>query len=86
MITPTTWGQAIRKARKQQGLTQEQFAGLLGTGVRFVSDLERGKPTAQLGKALAAAQLLGLEPVLVPRNRAAAVEKVLFEQGKHGGD
>jgi y4mF family transcriptional regulator len=77
MITPETWGQAIRRARKRQGLTQEQFAGLLGTGTRFVSDLERGKTTIQLGKALAAAQLLGLEPTLVPRSALAAVEDIL---------
>ena len=31
-----------------------------GTGVRFIVDLEAGKETCQLGKALLVAQMLGL--------------------------
>lgn len=54
------FGQAIRRARKSQRLTLEQLSGLSGLGVRFLSELERGKPTAQLGKAMEVAMLLGL--------------------------
>jgi y4mF family transcriptional regulator len=54
------FGRAIAEARKALGLTQRDLALAIGTGERFVVDLERGKPTAQLGKALAAARAVGL--------------------------
>lgn len=60
MTTPMEFGTAIRTARKAQGLRQDQLAGAAGVGVRFVVDLEAGKPTAHLGKALAVAAALGL--------------------------
>ena len=55
-----TLGAAIRKARKAHHLTQSQLAGLAGTGVRLVSELERGKPGAELGKVLDVLAVLGL--------------------------
>lgn len=54
------FGHAIRVARKAQGLRQDQLAGAAGVGVRFIVDLEAGKPSAQLGKALQVAAALGL--------------------------
>ena len=53
-------GRVLRARRKELGLTQAELAGLSGVGTRFVSDLERGKPTAHLGLALVIAQNLGL--------------------------
>jgi HTH-type transcriptional regulator/antitoxin HipB len=44
--------QAIRERRKELGLTQADAAGLVGVGVRFLSELERGKPTLEVGKVL----------------------------------
>ena len=52
-------GQFIRQTRRAQGLRQDQLAGAAGVGVRFLVELERGKPTAQLGKALAVLEALG---------------------------
>ncbi len=52
--------QIIKNERKEQGLTQDDLAGLSGTGRRFISDLESGKPTVQLGKVLLVLQALGL--------------------------
>lgn len=60
-------GYIVREARKQQGATQAEFAALCGVGVRFVSDLENGKTTAELGKVLSVIQCLGLELSLQPR-------------------
>lgn len=62
--TAADFGAAVRRARQSQDLTLEQLSGLSGLGVRFLSELERGKPTAQLGKALEVANLLGLRLVL----------------------
>lgn len=53
-------GLLIRAERKAQGLTQEQLAGLTGVGVRFVRELEAGKATCQIGRALQVAASLGL--------------------------
>lgn len=45
-------GKIIRDTRKEQGLTQEELAGISGTGRRFISDLENGKNSIQTGKLL----------------------------------
>lgn len=60
-MTAKELGSAIQKARKSQGLTQSQLAMACGTGVRFIVELEAGKETCQLGKALMVAQMTGLE-------------------------
>lgn len=59
-MTPEQLGTAIKEARRRQGLRQDQLAAAANVGVRFVIDLEAGKPTAQLGKALDVLQALGL--------------------------
>jgi len=65
--TPGALGKTVRARRKQQGATQAEFASLCGVGVRFMSDLENGKPTIELGKVLKVLQCLGLELSLHPR-------------------
>jgi y4mF family transcriptional regulator len=50
--TPQQWGEAIRAARKQLTLTQPQLALAAGVGVRFVVELEAGKPTVRLAQVL----------------------------------
>ena len=45
-------GKLIRYIRKQQVVTQEELAGISGTGRRFISDVENGKNTTQTGKLL----------------------------------
>lgn len=54
------FGAAVAQARKALGLTQRDLALAIGTGERFIVELEAGKRTAQLGKALAAAHGVGL--------------------------
>ena len=56
----TQFGSAVSTARKALGLTQRELALAINSGERFIVDLEAGKPTAQLGKALAAAKAVGL--------------------------
>ncbi|MBQ9003468.1 MAG: helix-turn-helix transcriptional regulator [Eggerthellaceae bacterium] len=46
------FGEAIRRFRKLRGLTQQQLADLAGCCIMYVSQLERGKETAELGRAL----------------------------------
>lgn len=54
------FGAMVAHARKALGLTQRDLALAINTGERFIVDLEAGKPTAQLGKALAAAKAVGI--------------------------
>jgi HTH-type transcriptional regulator/antitoxin HipB len=54
-------GQAIRLRRKAIGLTQTAVAQVAGVGNRFVSELERGKATAEFGKVLRVVSVLGLD-------------------------
>lgn len=54
------YGKAVRDARKNLGLTQTDVANACGTGVRFIVDLEHGKPTCELEKALRVAHMLGI--------------------------
>jgi transcriptional regulator with XRE-family HTH domain len=60
-------GAVIRKKRKEDGLTLADAAGLCNVNYRFLSDLENGKATAQLGKVLQALYALGIEIELKDR-------------------
>ena len=67
MLSSKEFCAAIRAARKAQGLRQDQLAGATGVGTRFIVDLEAGKSTAQLGKALAVVAALGLQLALIDK-------------------
>jgi len=55
------FGTIVRQTRKKAGLTQVDLAAASGLGTRFVRELEKGKPTCQLEKALRVAMLLGIK-------------------------
>jgi len=57
--TPISLGQAARAARKHLGLTQPQLALASGVGVRFIVELEAGKPTLRLENVLRVFHALG---------------------------
>lgn len=65
-----TIGQAVRTARKVMGLTQPELAAAAGVGLRFLVELERGKPTVRLDRMLAVLDALGLELQIAPRGRS----------------
>lgn len=62
-----SFGKALRKRRKELGYTQSFLSRFSGFSVSFISDLENGKDTAELGKTLILANLLGLDFCLEPR-------------------
>jgi transcriptional regulator with XRE-family HTH domain len=64
-------GELARAHRKQQELTLETISGLSTLSPRFLSEFERGKETAELGKVLKALRTLGLEVVIQPRRGMA---------------
>jgi HTH-type transcriptional regulator / antitoxin HipB len=57
---PTDLGNAVRTARKRQDLTQAALAARAGVGLRFLSELENGKPTVRLEHAMRVLAALGL--------------------------
>jgi HTH-type transcriptional regulator/antitoxin HipB len=59
-------GAAIRRARKERGLSQADLAKRAGVGRPWLSKLETGKRTAEIGRALTVVSVLGLGLVLVP--------------------
>ena len=75
LATSAELGAALRAQRKAQGLTLEQLSGLSGLGMRFLSELERGKATAELGKTLEVIRLLGLDCFLVPRSQSSTMDR-----------
>lgn len=58
--TPQHLGEIVRKTRKALRLTQPQLALAAGVGVRFIVDLEAGKPTVRLENVLRVLQALGI--------------------------
>lgn len=77
--SPQQLGAALRAARKQLGLTQPQLALAAGVGVRFVVELEAGKPTVRLEGVLRVIDALGGEILLEGLVTAGA-------EGQRGGD
>lgn len=57
--TPEHLGDVVRQTRKALSLTQPQLALAAGVGVRFIVDLEAGKPTVRLENVLRVLQALG---------------------------
>ena len=57
--SPQELGEALRTSRKRLGLTQRQLALVAGVGVRFIVDLEAGKPTVRLDSVMRVIEALG---------------------------
>ncbi|PQA83004.1 transcriptional regulator [Limnohabitans sp. TS-CS-82] len=57
--SPQTLGETLRAARKGLGLTQPKLALAAGVGVRFIVDLEAGKPTVRLDAVMRVIEALG---------------------------
>ena len=60
-------GTAIRERRKSLGYTQAYLTEFSGLSVSFISDVERGKETAEIGKVLRLVNLLGMDLEVKPR-------------------
>ena len=65
--TSKGFGSAIRRARKDKGLSQAELAARAGVGRPWLSELETGKRTAELGRALAVVSALDLAVTFVAR-------------------
>lgn len=60
-------GAEIARLRKAAGLTQPELAQRCGVGLRFVRELEQGKPTVRLDKVKQVLELFGHELCVRPK-------------------
>lgn len=61
-------GKIIRKRRKSWGFTQTEAAGMCNVGVRFLSELENGKTTLQIGKVFHVLEEFGFTVMIKDRS------------------
>ncbi|MEG0621050.1 MAG: helix-turn-helix domain-containing protein [Raoultibacter sp.] len=54
-------GALVRTERKAQGYTQTELAQICKVSLSFISNLEQGKQTSEMGKALHVIQMLGVD-------------------------
>lgn len=67
VYTSKDLGAAIRAERKRQKLTQTELANLCAVSLSFISNLENGKATAELERALKVLSTLGLDIAITKR-------------------
>ena len=61
MTSASDIGRKVKQQRKRLGMNQAELAMVSGTGVRFISDLENGKETCEVGKMLQVLASLGIK-------------------------
>ncbi len=64
--TSRAFGSAVRRARKDRGMSQVELAARAGVGRPWLSELETGKRTAELGRALSVLSALDLAVTFIP--------------------
>ena len=60
MMSMSEIAEVVRSERKRQGATQIELAQMANVGVRFLRDVEDGKPTVQFDKLLRVLTTLGI--------------------------
>ncbi|MBR4162651.1 MAG: helix-turn-helix transcriptional regulator [Solobacterium sp.] len=64
-----TFGEAVKKRRKELGYTQKYISEFTGISMSFISDLENGKKTIELEKAIYIVNMLGLDLFITERGK-----------------
>lgn len=77
LYAPQDIGEIVRTTRKNQAVTQKALALTSGTGLRFIIELEKGKPTCQIGKVLTVLNTLGVKLSVVPPPMPASPVKLV---------
>ena len=67
IVDAESLGKAIRRRRRELHYTQAYLAEYTGFSASFISDLERGKETAEIGKTIFLIQILGMDLCLEKR-------------------
>jgi transcriptional regulator with XRE-family HTH domain len=79
--TPADLGQLCRQERARRGLTLANLYETTGLTTRFLSEFERGKEHASVGRVLRALESLGLDVIVLPRDEA---ERALRARARNG--
>ena len=61
VTTMAELGSLIREERLRQKLTQTDLAGISSVGITFISQLENGKETAEMGRVIRVLTMLGID-------------------------
>ena len=81
IVTSADIGHLIRSERSRQALTQAELAERIGTTQRWISEIENGKASAEIGRVLRCLQALGLE-LEAQRARASTIEPSERKDGR----
>lgn len=60
-------GALIKQRRRSVKVTQRSLAAASGTGLKFIVELEQGKPTCQIQKVITVLNTLGLRVIVKER-------------------
>ncbi|MCQ2914678.1 MAG: helix-turn-helix domain-containing protein [Alphaproteobacteria bacterium] len=60
ILNSKDFGKAIKQRRKELKVTQVQLSAMANVGPRFIGELEKGKATIELEKALYVAWMLDI--------------------------
>ncbi|MCQ2358867.1 MAG: helix-turn-helix transcriptional regulator [Phascolarctobacterium sp.] len=63
-------GELIKKRRKDLGYTQADISDYTGLSISFISDVEHGKETVELGKVLRLVNILGMDCIIQVRGES----------------
>ena len=77
---PQDIGRIVRETRKKLGVTQKDLALTSGTGLRFVIELEKGKPTCEIAEMRVAAEFHEDERSALSLDLQSALRKLPHEQ------
>ncbi len=80
IASPEDLGLLIRAVRKSANVRQDDLAAVAGVSRQFAIDVERGKPTAQLGRVLLLLNELGITLTADIPDEAAIVLETLREK------
>lgn len=80
--TPSDLGDKARQYRKGQNVSIEDTAPMVNLGQRFISELERGKETAEIGKVLQLLNGIGLSVMIIPTHVASKIDHQLTMEAK----
>ncbi len=83
--SPEALGRLARQERKRQGLTLNTVYSASGLTTRFLSEFERGKPNASIGRVMDTLQALGLEMLVMPRGEAERLLALRRRSGMEPG-
>lgn len=68
-------GIQIQRLRKKTALTQVEFSKRAGVGLRFIRDLEQGKPSVRLDKVNQVLEFLGHHLEMIPDRERKDIQK-----------